>query len=71
MGRRFEPGVEYHSVFGPVTGGTPFEQQRHFAGPVVYGRLGALKYDVGYLFGLTDASVDGMVKWILEYEIRF
>ncbi len=70
-GPRFEPGVEYHARFGPISGGTPFDRQTHYIGPVAYGRLGSLRYDVGYLFGLSDEASDGMVKWSLEYEIRF
>lgn len=70
-GRFFEPAIEYHGRFGPVSGGTPFDRQTHYAGPVAYGRLGSLRYDVGYLFGLSDAAADGLIKWNLEYEIRF
>jgi hypothetical protein len=70
-GPRFEPGVEYFAAFGPIGGGTPFDRQAHYAGPVAYGRLGSLRYDVGYLFGLSEEASDGVLKWNLEYEIRF
>jgi hypothetical protein len=32
---------------------------------------GKLKYEVGYLFGLTQATPSGTVRWRLEYEIPF
>jgi high-affinity iron transporter len=70
LGRRFEPGVEYHARFGPLEGGTPFDSQAHLLGPVIYGKLGRVKYDLGYLFGLSDAAPEGMLKWIIEVEFH-
>jgi len=70
LGPSFEPGVEYHARFGPLAGGTPFDSQAHLLGPVIYGRLGRVKYDLGYLFGLSDAAPDGMLKWIIEVEFH-
>jgi hypothetical protein len=70
-GQGFEPGIEYHARFGPVSGGTPFDRQTHYAGPAACGRLGSVRYDVGYLVGLSDDASDGLFKWSLEYEIRF
>jgi hypothetical protein len=32
---------------------------------------GKLKYEVGYLFGLTQATPRGTIRWRLEYEIPF
>ena len=32
---------------------------------------GKVLYNVGYLFGVTDASHDGAVKFELEYELHF
>ena len=55
-----QPGFEFH------------EEQTHQAGPALYGRLGPfVKYDVGYLFGLTDPAPEGTLKWILEFERYF
>ena len=70
LGPSLEPGVEYHARFGPLSGGTPFAAQAHLLGPVIYGKLGRVKYDLGYLFGLSDAAPDGMVKWIIEVEFH-
>ncbi|MCB1651110.1 MAG: hypothetical protein KDI46_03570 [Alphaproteobacteria bacterium] len=67
----FEPGFEIHSNFGSLSDGSDFDAEDHRIGPVVYGKLGAVKYDVGYLFGASDGAPDGTLKAILEYEMRF
>jgi hypothetical protein len=67
-----EPGFEIHSDFGALSESKPYDEQKHQIGPVVYGALpGGFVYDVGYLFGVSDAAPDGEFKWILEYEMRF
>ena len=69
---RFEPGFEYHADFGGLNEGKTFDEQTHRMGPALYGKLGKhMKYDVGYLFGLSDAAPQGTFKWILEFEQRF
>ncbi len=64
-----EPGLEYHVDAGELRESIPYNTQEHLLGPVVYGKLGQVKYDVGYLFGISDAAPEGVLKWILEYEI--
>lgn len=70
----FEPGIELYSEFGAIDDMHDFDEQEHFIGPVVEGKLplgdtGAkLKYNVGYMFGLTDETPDGAVKAIIELE---
>jgi len=66
-----EPGLEFHSDFGVLNEGLSFSEQTHQAGPVVYGKIGHVKYDIGYLFGVTDAAPEGSLKWIMEYEWKF
>ena len=67
-----EPGFEWYSDFGQVRQRLGFDEQKHQVGPVFYGQLtDHIKYDVGYLFGTTKAAVDGELKWIFEYELRF
>lgn len=69
---KFEPGFELHSEFGEIGNSGSFDDQEHLMGPVIYGKLwGHLKYDIGYLFGISDEAPDGLFKWILEYEIHF
>ena len=67
----FEPGFELYSNFGKLGDGKSFDEQDHKLGPVVYGHIGSFKYDVGYLFGLSDDSADGTFKFLIEYEFRF
>ncbi len=67
----FEPGVEWHSDLGELGQNVSFQDQEHQMGPVFYGKIGKIKYDVGYLFGMSDAAPKGEIKWIAEYEFRF
>jgi hypothetical protein len=72
----FEPGVELFSQVDDVVSPGQLAQQQHRLGPMFAGAynlapLGAIKYEVGYLFGLTRATEQGTVRWRLEYEIPF
>ncbi|MCC7305315.1 MAG: FTR1 family protein [Alphaproteobacteria bacterium] len=67
----FEPGLEIYSEFGELSDMGEFDDQGHSLGPVVYGKVGSFKYDVGYLIGLSDSAPDGTFKAILEYEWHF
>ena len=66
----FEPGFEIHSEFGELNKSKSFNEQEHLGGPVFYGKIGHFKYDIGYLFGISDDAVDGVLKWIIEYELK-
>lgn len=68
---KFEPGFEYHAGFERNNTDQDFESQTHQVGPVFYGELGHFKYDVGYLFGVSNSAPDGTLKAILEYEFYF
>ncbi len=60
--KALEPGVELYW----------FDQGDSRLGPALSGQLGDhVKYNVGYLFGLSDAPADGRLKWMLEFEWRF
>jgi high-affinity iron transporter len=71
-----QPGIEYYGMINDLTApGKPTDQQ-HRIGPVLVGLqnfapYGKLKYEVGYQFGLTQATERGAVRWRLEYEIPF
>ena len=60
-------GVEVYNEFGNFSDG--FDEQEHYAGPVSIGKWYGFKYDVGYLFGVSDASSDGILK--ANFEIEF
>lgn len=64
------PGFEF---FGNNSDGiTDFEENQYQLGPILTGTvLDAVKYDVGYLFGLTSASTEGEFKLILTYRHQF
>ncbi len=72
----FAPGFEYYGTIDDLGNAGSFNQQEHFIGPVLTGfksfsPFGKLKYEVGYLFGMTSATPKGAVRWKLEYEIHF
>jgi hypothetical protein len=71
----FEPAVEYYGQVEDLANpGKPADQQ-HRIGPVLAGvyrvPYGKIKYEVGYLFGLTRATENGAAKWRMEFEVPF
>ena len=70
----FEPGIEIYSEFGAIGSMPATNNQEHFIGPVAEGKFllddrgTKIKYNVGYLFGLTDETPDGVVKATIELE---
>lgn len=65
-----EPGFEIHSNFGEIDDDVPYSEQEHQVGPVLYGNLGhGIKYDVGYLFGVSRGAPDGELKFLIEYGV--
>jgi hypothetical protein len=72
----FAPGFEYYGIIEDLGRAGNYNSQQHLIGPVLTGStklfgVGNLKYEVGYLFGLTSHSPTGGVRWRLEYEISF
>ncbi len=66
------PGIEYYIDFGELEAGNNFDEQKHQIGPVLSGELFEhVEYEVGYLFGISDAAPEGSIKWLLEYEFKF
>ena len=75
MSKRFEPGIEIYGEIGEVGHALPSAQQDHRIGPVMSGVLtsthrGKWRYELGYLFGTSQAAPDGTLKFNLEYEFR-
>jgi high-affinity iron transporter len=69
--RYVEPAVEAYGDIGHID--RPPSRQEHRLGPVVLGKIPVvsgmdLYYELGWLFGLTDASPDHSFKWLLEFE---
>ena len=71
LSKQFQPGVEYYASLGELRKHLSYKEQNHQIGPAFYGKLGHVKYDVGYLFGISDAAPMREIKWIMEYEFRF
>lgn len=72
----FEPGVEFYGAVEDVAHPGKLADQQHRVGPMIAGLrsfspYGKLKYELGYLIGLTRAAEKGAVRWRLEYEIGF
>jgi hypothetical protein len=71
-----EPGFEYYGDIGDVAAPGKIADQQHRVGPIIAGLYafppyGKLKYEMGYLFGLTRATENGALRWRLEYELAF
>ena len=71
----FQPGFQVFGAPGAFTGFSRYSQQDNRAGPVLFGEVytapGKIKYEAGYLVGLTHDSPSGTLKFLLEYEIAF
>lgn len=70
------PGIEFYGTINDIANAGPVAQQQHLLGPVVAGAVnlapyGKVRYELGYLFGLTPASGRSAIRWRLEYEIAF
>lgn len=69
--RNFKPGFEWHATWGEVDDFNSWDNQRQYIGPAVHGEMfkrGQTKvnYEIAYVFGLTDASRDGALRFRLE-----
>jgi hypothetical protein len=72
----FQPGIEIYGETDAIDKPGKFTQQEHRFGPMFAGGYslapyGEVKYELGYLFGVTPATENGTIRWLLEYEIAF
>jgi|ERR1051326_4554079 hypothetical protein len=75
------PAIEIYGDAGPLGHVPRLSQQQLLVGPVGVGAIqlnqlglghgGKLKYEIGWLFGATQASPRGALRWRLELEIPF
>jgi len=63
-----EPGAEFYADFGNIIGPVPAGAKKYSVGPVVYGQLTQnIKYELGFIFGISETAPDGRLKAILTY----
>ncbi|HEX4506551.1 MAG TPA: hypothetical protein VH722_12535, partial [Alphaproteobacteria bacterium] len=71
----FQPGLQLFGMPGAFTGFSRYSRQDNRAGPVLVGEVdaapGKIRYEAGYLVGLTHDSPSGTLKLQLEYEFDF
>ncbi len=75
------PAVEIYGDAGTLGRSPRLSQQQLLVGPVAIGALsfnqlglghaGKLKYELGWLFGATEATASGTLRWRAEVEIPF
>jgi hypothetical protein len=75
LSKQYEPGIEIYGEMGEVGHVSPSDQQDHRIGPVLGGIFSSdthskWVYEVGYLFGVSDAAPNGTFKFVIEYEFR-
>lgn len=68
-----QPALEIHSELGHGHTLGRFNQQGNYVGPALYGDLpiNGLKYEVAYVFGVSDAAANGAARVMIEYELYF
>jgi hypothetical protein len=68
----FAPGVEYAGDFGEIEGMKPFNEGKHYFGPMISGVFpwktagGKWNYELALLRGITPGADDTCVRWKLE-----
>jgi hypothetical protein len=72
----YEPAIEYYGQISSIAGNSTGSPQQHRLGPALIGQYsldgyGQLKYELGYLFGLNQATERGALRWRFEYEKGF
>ncbi len=78
---KLSPAMEVYGDSGALGSMPRLSRQQLLAGPVAIGALrlsalglghaGQLKYELGWLFGLTSATAAGTLRWRAEVEIPF
>jgi hypothetical protein len=72
----FEPGFEIYGGIEDLRRAGKLNDQQYNVGPMFAGSYslapyGTLRYELGYLCGLTSSFPRGVIRWRFEYEISF
>jgi len=68
--KEFEPAFEIYGSVGELGNMNKLSRQSHSMGPVILGKFASgLGYEFGYLKGITTESDDGLIKFILGFEL--
>ena len=75
----FQPGVEIYGQIDDLNHPGKLSEQQLRVGPMFAGSYnlrelggqGKIKYEAGYLFGVTNATEDGTLRTRIEYEVGF
>ena len=75
LNKYIDPALEMYGTIENLAHAGGYRSQTHLIGPALVGGVdlggGKLKYEIGYMVGLTPASPTGGVRWKLELEFRF
>ena len=75
----FQPGIEIYGQIDDLNHPGKLSEQQLRIGPMFAGSYslrelggkGKIKYEAGYLFGVTNATEDGTLRTRIEYEVGF